>query len=236
MEWKGAFVEQMKRFAVYYAPPPGPLADLGAHWLGRDPATGATLPHPTLPGLPRPVADLTRTPRKYGLHGTFKPPFRLADGQTPQTLHVACADLASRLAPVEMAGLALTRLGGFLALTPLGDVAALAALSAAVVQGLEAWRAPLTPAEIARRRPERLTPRQRALLDLWGYPYVMEEFRFHLTLTDDLPEAEAAVTARILAAHLTPALPAPFAVRSICLFGETAEGLFHLLHRYPLSG
>ena len=37
-----------------------------------------------------------------------------------------------------------------------------------------------------RRNPSGLTPRQREFLDLWGYPYVMEEFRFHMTLTGRL--------------------------------------------------
>ena len=31
-----------------------------------------------------------------------------------------------------------------------------------------------------------LTPRQRGYLERWGYPYVMEDFRFHMTLTGRL--------------------------------------------------
>src|SRR5262249_2220033 len=45
---------------------------------------------------------------------------------------------------------------------------------------------PLTDADRARRNPARLTPRQRDYLERWGYPYVMEEFRFHMTLTGRL--------------------------------------------------
>ncbi|TKA95193.1 DUF1045 domain-containing protein, partial [Cereibacter changlensis] len=90
--------------------------------------------------------------------------------------------------------------------------------------------------EIARRRPERLSPRQRGYLADWGYPYVMEEFRFHLTLTGDLPEAEAAQVEAVLAPVLAPLLPRPFRIGSLCLFGEAADGRFRLLERVALTG
>lgn len=226
----------MKRYAVYYAPPPGDFADVTAAWLGWDAVRGVTVEQPELAGLPMAAADLTAAPRKYGFHGTLKPPFRLAAGRTVAGLQAACSALAAELAPVTLPGLALHRIGGFLALTPEGDTAALQGLAARVVTGLDGFRAGLTEAEIARRRPERLTVRQRELLDLWGYPYVLEEFQFHLTLSDDLPPDVADATARALTPYLAPVLPRPFCVDALCLFGEDAEGRFHLLQRYPLGG
>lgn len=225
------------RYAIYYAPPPGPLARFGADWLGWDAAAGLTRDGRDFGPLPRPLADLTETPRKYGFHGTVKPPFRLASGTTPDDLHEAAAALCSRLGPVALAGLRLARIGHFLALVPEGDAAPLSALAAEVVTALDAFRAPPTEAEIAHRRPERLSPRQRALLDRWGYPHVMEEFRFHLTLTGPLTEAEAAAVEAALAPQLARHLPRPFVIDQLCLFGEAAEDRrFRLLHRYPLSG
>ena len=91
-------------------------------------------------------------------------------------------------------------------------------------------------AEIARRRPERLTPRQRALLDSYGYPFVMEEFRFHLTLTGPLDPWEIAPTESAIAAHFGATIPQPFQIKTLCLFGEAQDGTFHLLHRYALTG
>jgi hypothetical protein len=35
---------------------------------------------------------------------------------------------------------------------------------------------------------------------------------------------------------LRPVLPRPFAVDSLCLFGQGEDGMFRLLHRYALSG
>jgi hypothetical protein len=166
----------------------------------------------------------------------FTEPFRLGDSAQVATLRATVAELAAGLAPVVCAGLVLENLHGFVTLTPMGCEAALLELGAAVVEGTNALRAPMTAPEIARRRPESLSPRQRALLDQWGYPHVMEEFRFHLTLTDRLAKAEVAPVMAVLSAHFAPVLPRPFVIEDLCLFGEDAAGAFHLLHRYALTG
>ncbi|MCX7646629.1 MAG: DUF1045 domain-containing protein [Rhodobacteraceae bacterium] len=224
------------RLAVYFAPRPGAFADRAARWLGRDAASGRVLAQPDLPGLPVPAADLTAGPRRYGFHGTLRAPFRLAEGLSPGDARAVVAGLAARLPPVRCEGLRLELLDGFLALVPAGDVAELSDLARAVVEATEALRAPLTAAEIARRRPEGLSPRQRELLHRWGYPHVMEEFRFHLTLTDRLAPDQAAPVAAALEAHFAPVLPQPFVIEDLCLFGEDAAGDFHLLDRYALAG
>lgn len=229
-------MENFARYAIYYAPAPGAFADFAACWLGWDAVAGREMPHPALPGLSRPLADLTAAPRKYGFHGTVKPPFHLAPGTDVAGLHQAAKALCAGLAPVSLPGLALHRLGGFVALTPEGDQTALAALAARVVEGLDAFRAPPTEAEIARRRPERLNPRQRRYLAQWGYPYVMDEFQFHLTLTDDIGPALADEVETVLSPLLPGILPRPFVVDDLCLFGQATDGRFHLLHRYTLSG
>jgi putative phosphonate metabolism protein len=229
-------MEGFDRYAIYWAPDPGRLADLAAAWLGWDPAAGRRCDPPETGALPLPWDRITDAPRRYGFHGTIKPPFRLAGGHSAGELHAATAALCARLAPVSLPGLAFDRLDGFLALTPVGDTAPLSALAARVVETLDAFRAPPDAAEIARRQPDRLNQRQRALLDRWGYPHVMEEFRFHLTLTGDLaPQASAAVEAAIRPLF-QPLLPSPFRLDSLCLFGQQRDGLFRLLHRYSLSG
>lgn len=229
-------MDQMKRYAVYYAPPEGEFATRAAEWLGWDAARGAAVSGTAPEGLPKGLGDITADPRKYGFHGTIRAPFRPADGLDRAAVEAAVAALAVRLAPVTCDGLALENLHGFLALTPAGCEAALLELGAAVVEGTDHLRAPLTEAEIARRRPERLTPRQRELLARWGYPFVMEEFRFHLTLTDRLEQGVAGPVAAALTAHFAPVLPRPFGIAELCLFGEDAAGRFHLLSRHALTG
>jgi len=229
-------MEGFKRYAVYAAPKPGPLADFAAEWLGWDPEAGLARAHPEIPGLPAPVDVLSATPRKYGFHGTLKPPFRLAESSSRAALEGDLAALAAGLPTVELEGLALHKLGGFLALTPEGDTRALARLAAHVVTELDQHRAPAGEGELARRRATGLSPAQEANLARWGYPYVMDEFRFHFTLTGKLaPEVAEAVEAA-LAPLLTRLVPRPFAVDALVLFGEDARGMFHILHRYALTG
>jgi putative phosphonate metabolism protein len=224
------------RYAIYVTPRPGPLAGFGAAWLGWDAASGAPCPHPALPGLPRPVAEITAAPRRYGFHGTLKPPFRLAAGCEAGALAAALAAFCAGTGAVSLAGLDLARIGRVLALCPVGGTDALDALAAAVVARFDPFRAPPDAAELDRRRAQRLTTRQEAMLQRWGYPHVMEEFRFHMTLTGPLPPAELAAVEAALAPVLAPLLPAPFPIDALTLLGEDREGRFHQIARLPLSG
>ena len=223
------------RFGLYVVPQ-GALYRAGADWLGWDSATGAAVAQPDLQNLPDSPAALTATPRKYGFHGTIKPPFRLAAGTDAARLDAAARTFCAARAPVTIPALDLRRLGGFVAVVPAEPSADLAQLAAATVEALDPFRAPPTEAELARRRKSRLTDRQEALLARWGYPYVMEEFRFHMTLTGNLPHDQAEAACAALRTHFAPHLAAPFRIDSLCLMGEDAEGLFHVVHRYTLSG
>jgi hypothetical protein len=78
------------RFAVYFAPAPGSdLETFGCGWLGRG-LRGEDLPQPLVTGVaPARLAEITRSPRHYGFHGTLKAPFALADGTAPGILDAA---------------------------------------------------------------------------------------------------------------------------------------------------
>ncbi|MAM63157.1 DUF1045 domain-containing protein [Maritimibacter sp. UBA3975] len=225
---------EFRRFAVYAAPRPGPLADFAARWLGWDPAAGEVRTHPEVPGLQLPVASLTAAPRKYGFHGTLKPPFRLATSRA--ALEAYLGAFAADHAPVVLDGLRLARIGRFLALVPDGETTALSDLASGVVEALDHHRAAPGADELTRRRAGGLSARQEALLTTFGYPYVMEEFRFHFTLTGPLDPEDLTAVKSALEPVLAPLLPRPFVLRDLCLFGEDAAGMFHLLHRYALTG
>lgn len=224
----------MMRVALYWAPRlDDPLHALGSAWLGRDAETGAGLPQPALPGLD--IAEITAEARGYGLHATLKPPFRLSTSWAD--FRAEAMSLAARTAPFEMPPLRLAEHHGFLALLEAETSPALQAFCDACVTALDPHRAAPTEAEIARRRPERLTERQRQHLHRWGYHYVFEDWWFHVTLSRRLTEAERAVVQPALAAHLGDAPALPRRVTELCLFTQAAPGApFLVAERLPLLG
>lgn len=227
-----------RRWAIYAAPARGSaLARWGAAWLGRDAETGAALPQPTLPGWPEEdIARVTEFPRRYGLHATLKPPFRLAAGGTEAGLREALARFAEGRAPPPPTALRLASLGGFLALVPEGEAAPICRLADECVKNFDRFRAPPSADELARRRQARLSPREEEHLELWGYPYVFDTFRFHVTLSGSLPAEERRRLAAALAPVLAPVLAELFEIRDLALFVSGEDGLFRLARRFPLSG
>jgi hypothetical protein len=232
----------IRRFALFAAPGTGSadpagvlLREKAEQWLGRS-ASG----NPVTPGVPagwsRAAIDaLTGDARRYGFHATLKPPFRLAEGRTPEELDAAVARFAAGTAGAMIPRLSLGRLGGFLALVPGAQALGLHALADEVVKGFDDFRAPATDAELARRNPVSLTPRQRELLKTWGYPYVLDEFRFHLTLTDRIPGGQRPEVERVLSDWFAPLLGATVPVDALALFTEAAPGApFGLYAVHPL--
>ena len=219
------------RFAIYYLPPPGPLADFGAAWLGWDVARGCAVAQPDVPGIGR----MTKTPRKYGFHATLKAPFALRPGMSQSGLEAECADFAAAQGVVAFDGLRLGQMGRMLALVPVGESKALRALASGCVQRFDAFRRPAEEAYLARRRAAGLNAVQDAYLLRWGYPYVLEEFRFHMTLTGGLREEQLALAQDHLRAAL-PDLPTPFVIDRIALVGQREDGFFQQIRSFALTG
>lgn len=222
-----------QRYAVYFTPT-GALAEAGAAWLGWDITTGTAVPRPDLPGLD--LARITERPRKYGFHGTIKPPFVLADGTDVAGLDAALAAVCEEIAPVEPNRLELVNLGPFLALKPVGDQTALAELAAQVVMKLDPFGAPPDEAELSRRRQSHLTPKQEQNLQTWGYPHVMDQFRFHMTLTGRVSRAEEPAIRAALNSHFAQQLIDPVAVNTLTLAGQASDGMFRQIKRFELLG
>ena len=222
------------RFAIYFVPGSSePWAQFCTAWLGWDIETGKAVAHPNLDGF-GPVSAITTVPRRYGFHATIKPPFRLRGDRPKQALMRAAADLAANLPSVQITGLQVTAMGRFLALTAQEDTTALNALAASVVRDLDRFRAPPSAQELARRRAANLTPQQETNLRDWGYPHVMDQFRFHMTLTGKLPKDQLTKTHDVLHKTLTPLLPQPLWLTELALVGEDDDGFFHVIDRLPL--
>ncbi len=216
------------RWAVYFSPAPqSPWARAGARWLGRDVDGGACESTPCIPGWSAEAwSRVTAAPRRYGWHATLRAPWRLAPKFAATDLLRAVESLAAEFAPFELPRLRLGDLGGFLALRPVRPCAALQALAEACVVRLQPMAAPLTVVERGRYATRGLSDRQQALLRDWGYPYVREEFRFHMTLTDRLEGicAREQAELRAAAAARFESLPQPVHFDALSLFAQPQPG------------
>ncbi len=214
------------RYAIYFTPErDDPLTRVAASWLGRDPFSGALPPSPPVTALsPAEIAVHTASARRYGFHATLKAPFRLADDATEAELDDSLATFAAGAEPILLSGLAPSRLDGFLALVPSGPAPDLDRFAGEVVTAFDRFRAPLSDAEIQRRNPDALSPDEFRNLVKWGYPYVFESFRFHMTLTGrvadaDLPRVRSAIDEAFAATLRRPAV-----VDGLALFVEPEPG------------
>jgi len=231
------------RYALYIAPPPdSDLWRFGCRVLGRDAATGATIEGFAPEGHdPSAWRDVAAEPRRYGFHATLKAPFRLREGRTLEDLEGRIAEFAASVQAFDLGALRVASLRpvggdfGFVALTLSSRSADLVALEARALREFDCYRAPPSESEIARRRPDRLSARQREYLHAWGYPYVLEEFRLHFTLSG--PVSSPANLAPKLAEAFAREVPdSTFAVDALALFEQRGGGDFHLLQRYRLEG
>lgn len=228
------------RYAIYFAPDPASvLWRFGSRTIGYDAASGeACVPVPP-PGLGTiDWGQATDDPRRYGFHATLKAPFTLRSDTTETELIDALAEFARCAAPIAVMPLVTAALGAFVALVPERPNAALQTLAFRVVETFDCFRAPLSAVDRARRLASPLTPRQIELLDRYGYPYVAEEFRFHMTLTSKLATDEVAPVRDALAAAFAAEVSQPHcAVDSIALYRQASRTApFRIIARFGLTG
>lgn len=225
------------RYGIYFAPSPGaPLHSLGSQWLGRDAATGESL-DPALSGDMRrdEWLKVTESPRRYGFHATLKPPFRLAEGAAFEDLRTALRDFAATHESFEAPPLGVGTLGHFLALTLSEPYEKLVSLAADAVGEFEKFRAPASEEELAQRLRGRLAPREREHILRWGYPYVLDTWKFHMSLTGSLPPPALPPLEEHLRHRFAPATQQPLLIDSVCIFHESHPGaLFHVVDRVYL--
>lgn len=225
------------RYAIYFTPAPqSALWRFGSSAIGYDAVARETCPFPAH-GLWQEAWFLREldNPARYGFHATLKAPFELAAGTTEATLLERVAALSAWHAPILLPALKVTLLNAFAALRPVAEDAELNRLAAACVRDLDDLRAPLIEADRARRLSQALTTRQLMNLQRWGYPYVLEDFRFHMTLTGAIP---AAMRSRVLDSleALYRGVNGPMLVDAISVLSQpTRESRFGVLARFPLT-
>ena len=209
------------RCALYYSPrPDSGLWRAGCEWLGRDAASGQALAQPALADVdPAALADATAAAARYGWHATLKAPFELAPGADAASLLAATARLASGFESFPLT-LRVDWLDDFLALRPAAASAELEELAAACTAALAPWA---DPGQALKPRPG-LDARQQSLYRRWGYPFVFEQFRFHMTLSAGLARESALAAGLERGARRHFAGLGPVEVDGIALFAEAEAG------------
>ncbi|MDB5762495.1 MAG: hypothetical protein JWQ21_1490 [Herminiimonas sp.] len=232
----------MTRYALYFAPAAdSPWWDAGCSWLGRNPASGAEFAQRRIPGIPDlTLAKLTSDARRYGLHATLKPPFRLTDGFGEEHLEAMAQAFCSVQKPIRLEDTRVRPLANFLALCPTGPDDEIGALAMRCMTYFDMLRAAPTAAELVKRRRAALTARQESLLQRWGYPYTEEEFRFHMTLTDSLSGVDADALHAIRKAaeerFASAQAAAPLVIDALSIFREDRPGAaFSVWRRFPFD-
>lgn len=226
------------RYALYFTPPQDdPLTISGSRWLGRDAFADTTFAADGAGDIDAAEqVQTTEEPRRYGFHATLKAPFELASSVNERDLLDVAAEFASKTPAFTLPQLVLGQLGRFFALVPADLYPALQNFSADVVRSFEPFRAALSEADIARRKPDQLDEAHRANLLRWGYPYVMEQFRFHMTLTGQVePERQAAVEAA-LRQTFADHIGRPLSISGLAVFVEKTRGAPFTVHSWlPLG-
>jgi putative phosphonate metabolism protein len=224
------------RYAIYFAPPvESALYQFGCAVLGRDAVTGQRVAPLAVNGLSLDRwQQITSSPNIYGFHATLKAPFRLADGSSVDGLVASVERFASARRAFSVSPLRIARLSNFVAFVLQDESPDLMSLASVCVRHFDSFRSPLTEADLARRRIDRLTPRHRALLAQWGYPYVLDEWRFHMTLAAGLGRAEADHVSEALSVIAAPHCITPLAIDAICLFVQPdVDVAFRMVGRFP---
>jgi putative phosphonate metabolism protein len=225
------------RYAIYYVPSlRSDLDRFGAQLLGYDAYTGKDLPFPDDIVHKAPDwRDLTKDPRKYGFHATLKAPISLAPDKTEPELLATCESFADKPRAIPAITPVVGSISGFIAVVPAGPSSELDHLASDCAREFDSFRAPLTPEDRARRNPSDLTPRQREYLDRWGYPYVMEEFRFHMTLTGRLNAERREPILTMLRNSFSATGIKTLAVDRIAVFRqESSDSRFRIVKQWQL--
>ena len=226
-----------KRYAIYYAPIENPELDLfGKCWLGWDPYKGEETTKSDLSKLPsfKKFSSLVLTPKQYGFHGTIKAPFKLKNEYTYNDLENKVREISKQIHSFYFDQLIIKKLGNFIGLIPTNNLK-VNAVSNKFVEELDYLRDELSENEIKKRKPHKLTSNQKQMLFKWGYPYVFDEFKFHLTLTSKLNVVEIDDVLRSLQNILKQVNLNKISFNNICIFGQKSDEKFYFVQRFNFN-
>ncbi len=219
---------RFQRYAIYWTPAAETaLARFGELWFGGCETFGLA---------PELAARATKNPAHYGLHATLKAPFRLRDNVRIPALQEALDDFCA-IRRAQLGGaLALGQYQRYLTLVLSGKTADIDWLAAECVTHFDRFRAPLEESDRRRREIDKMSAREAVFLEEFGYPYVLSDFRFHISLAGPLEGFELDDVTKTLHPHLGAFMTEPFQIEDLTLLGEPdGGGSFEQISRHRFS-
>lgn len=227
------------RYAIYYTPPRNSLLEsAGTHWLGRTAIRYGQIPKEIPEGfLKQEYYQLIESPRWYGFHGTIRAPFELVKNITPDEFIKEVGNICAAHSPFNISGLSISCFGGFLALTPSSSYPELVKLHSDLIRKLNSLRPALSRFDLKRHMDKQLSERQERLLRRFGYPFILEEFKFHMTLTGKIEDRVRRLYKEKLEHILNPYLTEPVPVHEVSIYMQPDRKTpFTEVTRVPLTG
>ena len=237
-------MKKYSRYAIYYAPPKeSSLEEFGRYWFGWDPLNAKLINNKhRINYLNRfGIKNLINIdknvliPKKYGFHGTLIPPFKLNKNYSTNTLFKKTEEIAKKFKKFKFYKFKLKKINNFYAFVQNKKNNNINKLSNRLVRELFKFRSPLTKKEIDRRNPSKLSKLQLNILYKWGYPYIMSEFNFHMTLASEVTGNKLYFELKKIEKNKEIILNEINNFDKIYIFGENQNGMFENLENFSLS-
>ena len=237
-------MKKYSRYAIYYAPPKeSSLEEFGRYWFGWDPLNAKLINNKQrinyLNGFGiknlKNIDKNVLIAKKYGFHGTLIPPFKLNKNYSTNTLFKKTEEIAKKLKKFKFYKFKLKKINNFYAFVQNKKNNNINKLSNRLVRELFKFRSPLTKKEIDRRNPSKLSKLQLNILYKWGYPYLMSEFNFHMTLASEVTGNKLYLELKKIERNKEIILNEINNFDKIYIFGENQKGMFENLENFSLS-
>jgi len=139
---------------------------------------------------------------------------------TAEALKARLVSFAQRRKPVATGPLTLSRAGRFLVLRPVRPAPALDWLAAQCVTTYDSFAAPMSETDREERGAAHHNDYQRLLLESYGDTNVLNEYRFHITLTGPLDNSHLERVAQALWPVIEEICADGVTVDALSLFGD----------------
>ncbi len=237
-------MKKYSRFAIYYAPPKGSvLEEFGKYWFGWDPLVAKFINNKQrinylnrfgIKNL-KSIDNNILMAKKYGFHGTLIPPFKLNNNYNRKKLFKKIEVVAKKYKKFNFYKFKLKKIDNFYAFVQSKKNNNINKLSNRLVRELFKFRSPLTKKEIDRRNPSKLSKLQLSILYKWGYPYLMSQFNFHMTLASEVSGNKLYFELKKIEKNKEIILNETNDFDKIYIFGENQKGMFENLENFSLS-